>query len=256
MNDSLYDAPQAPLAPAAAKAPTLMEQIEGVFTAPKALFERLRQAPSWMPAVLLAVLVGIVATLVWAARVDMAAQTSHKMQVMVDTFHMNIPQNAIDDAVSKAEGTHPWVSSVLGPLFGVPIIYLLIALITWGFAVAGKEAEESSPSFSQAFSAVSVHYLTTLPSMALAGIVCLLKPVGGRSIQEMMPTVLTYFVRPESAFLRGLAFCVDPLWIFSFFALAYAMKHTLRAKPWAIAACLLLFALFGVGFRFMGALFF
>ena len=256
MSDSLYGAPNAPLAPASPKPPSLMEQIEGVFTAPKALFERLAKAPSWVPAVVLAVIIGIVATLVWAAKVDMAEQTAHKMQVMVDTFHAKIPQNAIDEAVSKAEGTHPWVSSVLGPVFYVPIIYLLVALITWGFSYAGRESDSEPATFSQAFSATSVHYLTTLPSMFLAGVVCLMKPVDGRSIQEMMPTILTYFVHPESALLRGLAFCVDPLWIFSFFALGYAMRYTLRAKPWAIAACLTVFAVFGIGFRFMGAMFF
>lgn len=253
MSDSLYgNAPEAPRL----STPTLLEQIEGVFTAPSALFERLRQAPSWMPAVLAAIAVGIAASLVWAAHVDMAAQTSHKFEVMIDTFHANIPQSAIDDAVNKADGTHPWLSSVFGPLFGVPVIYLLVTLITWGFSYAGRASDDEAPSFRQAFSAVSVHFLATLPSMLLAGIVCLVKPVGGRSIQEMMPTILTYFVRPESAILRGLAFCVDPLWIFSFFVLGYAMKHTLRAKPWAIGASLATFAVFGVAFRFMGALFF
>lgn len=253
MNDTLFHegAPQAK-----SKAPSLMEQIEGVFTAPRALFERLRHSPTWMPAVVISIVIGIAATLVWAARVDMAAQTSHKMQVLVDTFHANIPQNQIDDAISKADGTHPWISSVLGPLFWVPIIYLIVSLITWGFAFAGRTSEDDAPTFAQSFSVVSVHYLATLPSMLLAGVICLIKPVGGRSIQEMMPTILSYFVRPENPILRGLVFCVDPLWIFSFVLLAYAMRHTLRAKTWAITACLLLFAVFGIGFRFMGALFF
>ena len=254
MNDSIYGDAQAPQAKV--KAPSLIDQIEGVFTAPKALFEKLREAPSWVPALALAIVIGIFSSLVWAAHVDMAAQTARKMDVMVETFHANIPQNAIDDAISKADGTHPWISSVLGPLFGTFIMYLLIALITWAFAFAGRKDEKTPPTFHQAMSAVSVHYLVTLPSMLLGGLICLFKPVGGRSIQEMMPTILTYFVRPESALLRGLAFCVDPLWIFSFFVLAVAMKETLNAKTWAVASCLGVFAVFGIAFRFMGALFF
>jgi hypothetical protein len=238
--------------PTKPEAPGLLDQLVGAFTEPTALFRRLRPSPSWLPALGLAVGISIVAMLIWASRVDMAEQVRHQMEMMRDTFKMNLPDQAVDDAIAKAEGSRPWFSAVLGPLFGIPFVYLVIALIVWAFAAMGRSEEDAMPTFPQAFSVTAVHNLVTLPGMLLAGVMCLLQPVGGRSVQQMAPTVLGFFVRPESMGLRGLAALVDPFWFFSFIVLAIGMRETLRTKTWAIAACLGVFALFGGLFRFLG----
>ncbi|WP_306590155.1 YIP1 family protein [Geothrix sp. 21YS21S-4] len=248
---SLYgDQPQAPPPP-----PGLMDQLAGVFTEPKALMLRLRQRPVWIGALLLAVGIGIVAGLIWASKVDMAEMTRHQMERTRDLFHMNIPDQAMEDAISKAEGKKPWLSAVSGAVFAIPFVYLVVALIVWGFAAMGTEDGETSPTFGQAFSVTCVHYLVTLPATLLAGIIALLRPVGGHSLQQLMPTVLSFYVSPESGFVRGLLALVDPLWIFSFVVLALGMRHALKTKTWAICACLTLFVVLGGGLRFVGGLF-
>lgn len=249
---SLYgDQPEPPKAPS----PSLMEQITGVFTEPKELFARLRTRPIWAPALLTAITIGLLAMLVWASKVDMAEATRHQMERTKEVFHVNIPDQAMDDAISKAEGKQPWVTAVSTSLLFTPFIYLIVGLIVWGFAAMGTEEGEDSPTFGQAFSLTTVHYLVTLPSMLLAGIVALLRPVGGHQIQQLMPTVLSFYVSPESTLLKGLVAMVDPLWIFSFVVLAIGMRQTLKSKTWAIAACLSFFAVFSMGFRFIGSLF-
>lgn len=249
---SLYgEQPQAPEPPA----PSLMDQIGGVFLEPTALFVRLRKRPSWLPALLAAVLVGLAAMLIWASKVDMAEATRHQMERTRAVLHVNIPDQAMDDAISKADGTHPWVSAVSGAVLGTPFVYLVVALIVWGCAAMGTEEKEAPPTFTQAFSVTSVHYLATLPSMFLAGCIALLRPIGGAQIQVLMPTTLGFYLQPTSEVTRALVGLGDPLWLFSFVVLGLGMRHTLRSKPWAIALCLGIFALFGGGFHLFGGLF-
>lgn len=249
---SLYG--EAPAPEAKPTPPGLLDQVVGVFTEPVALFKRLRQSPVWAPALILAIVVGVAATLVWAARVDMVEVTRHQMETMRDVFRMNIPEEAIDKALSQAEGKRPWVSSVLGPLFGTPIVFALFALILWAFAAMGTQDGEEPPTWGQVFSVSCVHYLSTLPGMLLAGVVAAFAPIGARQIQGLVPTSLGFFLHPESLFLKGLVGLADPLWIYSFVVLAIGMREGLRTKTWAIAAALAFFALFGGGFRFLGGL--
>jgi hypothetical protein len=249
---SLYgEQPQAPNP----KAPGLMDQIVGVFMEPKALFSNLRERPSWLPALLIAVVIGLFAMLVWASKVDMAEATRHQMERTKEVFHVNIPDQAMDDAISKAEGKHPWVSAISTPVVVTPLVYLIVALIVWGCSAMGTESEEAPPTFGQAFSVTAVHYLVTLPSMLLAGLIALLRPVGGVNIQQLMPTTLSFYIQSESGMVRAMAALADPLWLLSFFVLAMGMRHTLKAKPWAVGLCLTIFAVFGIGFRVLGGLF-
>jgi hypothetical protein len=237
------------------KAPGLVDQILGVFTEPSNLFSRLRSAPSWWPALLLIMGIGIAAGLIWAYKVDMAEMARHQMESMRDLFHVNIPEDAIDQAIAKNQGQHPWISTILGQLFGIPIVYLIISLVVWAFASMGTMEGEDSPTFPQAFSVTVVHYLVTLPSILLAGIVAAAVQVGGRNIQQLMPTCASFYFHPESIWLKCLLSVIDPLWVLSFVVLAIGMKQTLRSKPWAIATTLLAFGIFGLAFRALGGLF-
>ncbi|MBI1752170.1 MAG: hypothetical protein HY014_00865 [Acidobacteria bacterium] len=249
---SLYGSQPEPPSP---QAPSLMDQIEGVFSAPKQLFARLRTKPVWISAMILAIAISLIAMLIWASKVDMAEATRHQMERMKDVFHMNIPDQAIDDAITKAEGKKPWFSAVSTAALATPFVYLIVALIVWGFAAMGTEEGEESPSFGQAFSLTAVHYLATLPSMLMAAIIALARPVGGHNIQQLMPTTLAFYVHPESVGLRAVISLVDPLWLFSFFLLAIGMRQTLKSKTWAIGACLGFFAFFGIAFRIVGSFF-
>lgn len=234
--------------------PSLLDQIEGVFSAPKALFARLREHPVWISALILAIAVGLIAMLIWASKVDMAEATRHQMERMKEVFHLNIPDQAIDDAITKAEGKKPWLSAVSGAALGTPFVYLIVGLIVWAFAAMGTQDGEESPSFGRSFSVTTVHYLATLPSMLLAAVIALLRPVGGQNIQHLMPTTLSFYVHPESAVRIALVGLVDPLWLYSFVLLAIGMRQTLKTKTWAIGACLSFLAFFGIAFRVFGSL--
>jgi hypothetical protein len=249
---SLYgEQPQAP----ETTTPGLLDQIAGVFLEPKDLFTRLRTRPTWLPALLLAVIVTLGAMLAWAAKVDMADVTRHQMERTQAVFHVNIPDQAMDDAIAKADGTHPWLSAVSSAVLGTPFMFLIVALIVWGCAAMGTEEGTPRPAFGQAFSVTAVHYLVTLPSMLLAGLIALLRPIGGAQIQVLMPTTLSFYVQPSSEVARALVALVDPLWFLSFVVLAIGMRQTLKAKPWAVGLCLGIFAVFGGGMRILGGLF-
>ena len=177
------------------------------------------------------------------------------MERVKDLFHVNIPDQAMDDAIAKAEGKQPWISAVSTALLATPLVYLVVALIIWAFAAMGTQEGEDSPTFGQAFSLTCVHYLVTLPAMLTAGLIALLRPVGGHNIQQLMPTNLGYYVHPDSNLARGLVGLVDPLWLFTFVLLAIGMRETLKSKTWAVGACLAFFGVFGAGMRFVGGLF-
>lgn len=249
---SLYgEQPQAPK-PAA---PGLLDQIVGVFIEPTDLFRKLRNRPVWAGALMLAIGVTLVSMLIWASKVDLAENTRHKMQRTVEILHVNIPDQAMDDAISKAEGKHPWGTAVSTAVLVTPFIYLIVALIVWGCASMATEEEEAAPTFGQAFSVTTVHALVTLPAMFLAGLIALLRPVGGLDIQQLMPTTLSFYLSSESGVARALTALVDPLWIFSFFVLAIGMRHTLRTKSWGVGLCLGILGFFGIGFHMLGGLF-
>lgn len=241
--------------PAPAKAPSLMEQVVGIFTEPSALFSKLRLSPSWAPAFILILVVTLAAMMAWASKVDMAAATVHQMERTQEIFKIDIPASAIDDAVSKVEGKQPYVRSLLGGAFGTSFGMLVIALVIWGCAAMGTREGEEKPTFGQAFSVTCVQGLVTLPTMLLAGIMALIRPVGGLQVQQLSPLSLGYFITPESMWMRGLVGLADPLWIFSFLILAVGMKVALRSKDWAIGLCLGICLVFGGAFRFMGGMF-
>ena len=249
---SLYDEQPQAQKP---EAPSLLEQIVGVFMEPRDLFSRLRQRPVWVGALLVTIAIVLASMLVWAAKVDNAELTRHQMQRTVDLFHVNIPDQAMDDAISKADGKHPWLKAASSAVLATPFVYLIVALIVWGCASMATEEGEDSPTFGQAFSVTTIHYLVTLPSMFLAGLIALLRPVGGVEIQQLMPTTLSFYLQSESGLVRGLAALVDPLWIFSFVVLAIGMRQTLKTKTWGVALCLGFFGVFGIGFRILGGLF-
>lgn len=172
MNDTLFHegAPQAK-----SKAPSLMEQIEGVFTAPRALFDKLNAVPSWVPALILTVVIGLAVTIVWGLKVDVDAMLRPILEA-----NPKIPADQLDNIIQmQSKFILPF--GILGVLFGIPIVSLIAGLINWALGRGFKEEGAAVPTFLQGLSAAVVPMLIRIPDSLIIFAMCLLKPVGGIS---------------------------------------------------------------------------
>ena len=242
MSDQLYGG-QAPQAKA--KAPSLLEQIEGVFTAPKALFDRLNAAPSWVPALILAVVLGLVVAISWGLKVDADAMLRPILE-----SNPKIPADQVDQIIQmQSKFLLPF--GILGVLFGVPIVSMIAGLINWGLGRGMTEPGANPPSFLQGLSAAVVPSLVRVPDTLIIIAMCVLKPVGGHRPEQVAPTSLGYFVHVASPKLQALLYQLNPF-IIANFVLAYlAMRHIVKAKPLGAAISVgiwICFVLLGVAF--------
>ncbi len=233
----------------------VLDQFTGLFTEPIEVFRRLHLAPSWVGALVLTLVVGLFATLTWAAKVDMEAATKRKFEVMEQVMHTEMPSAAVDKAMEKAATQgKPFVPSSLGVVLGVPFGLLILSGILFAFSKFG--GEDPDVTFKHAWAATTVHGLTMVPISLLAGLMCLLRNVGGAaSYASMAPTTLAFWIHPESPWLRGLLAVVDPFYVFSFAALFLAAKYTMRLKTWANALLMAIAGCFGLLFHFIAGIF-
>ena len=233
----------------------VLDQFIGLFTEPSVVFQRLRRTPTWVGPFILILAAGLFASLTWAAKVDMEAAAKRKFEVMEQAFHVTIPPEVMDKALDQAATQgHPYLTSSLGVLLGLPLSLLVLAAILFAFTRFGGEDEEVT--FGHAWAAAIVQALTLVPIPLLAGIMCLLRKVGGApSYANLAPSHLGFWMHPANPWLRGLLAVCEPFYLFSFVALYFATRHTLRLKTWAIAVVLALTAVFGLGGHFFAGIF-
>ena len=243
-----------PKAPQAVKPQGVMDQFRGVFTEPAEVFRRLRVAPSWVGAFVLTLCISLFATWIWAAKVDMAEKTRHQFEVMEQVMHNEIPAATIDMAMEKAATQgKPFVASSLGVLLAAPLFMAIMAGILFAFSKFGGEDDDVT--FAHAWSAIVVHGLAMVPITLLAGIMCLIRNVGGAaSFASMAPTTLVFWLHPENPWLRGFLAIFDPFYLFSFVALYLAARYTMRLKTWAIVLFMVLMSFFGLFAHFVGGI--
>jgi len=199
--------------------------------------------------------VALLASVIWAAKVDQVAMTERRFEVMEQAFKMQMPAEAVDKALDQVQTAKPpYVSAVLGTLLGMPFGYLLFAAILFAFAKFGGEDETTT--FRHALAATTVHGLVALPIPLLAGVMALLKDVGGAaSYASLAPTTLNFWLQPENPWVCGALAVLDPFYLFSFFTLYLAARHTLRLKQGALIGLMILMGFFGFVGHFMGGLF-
>ena len=243
MTESIYGDAQAPQAKA--KAPSLLDQIEGIFTAPRALFERLNEAPSWVPALILAVVLGLVIAIAWGLKVDADAMLRPILE-----SNPKIGPDQVDQIIQmQSKFILPF--GILGVLFGIPIASLLAGLINWGLGRGFTEPGAQAPSFIQGLSAAIVPGLVRLPDTLIIIAMCVLKPVGGHKPDQIAPTSLGYFVHTASPKLQALFYALNPFTIANFVLAYLAMRYIVKAKPLGAAisvAIWICFVLLGVAF--------
>lgn len=244
MSDSLYGAPESPLVPAATKPPSLLEQIEGIFTAPKALFERLHRAPSWVPALLVGVLLAVAVTIAWALKVDADAMLRPVLE--------RNPQLSPDqvDNIIQMQSRFMLPFGLLGSMIGIPVITLIAGLVYWGLGVWQREGE-AAPTFLQGLSAASVLGLVRIPDALVILFLCLLKPVGGHRPDQLTPFSLGYWIHTASPKLAALLYQLNVFNLATFVLLYLAMRHLLKAKPLGAALAVAVM----VGLSLLGVVF-
>lgn len=233
----------------------VLDQFLGLFTVPEAVFRRLRVAPSWAGAFSLSLGLALFATLTWAAKVDLEAVAERKFEVLEQAFHVTVPPATIDKAIEEM-ATHgrPFVSSALGVLLVTPLLMFILAGTLFAFAKVGGTDEKVT--FRHAWAATTVQGLVLAPVALLAGIMCLLRDVGGAaSYLGLAPTQVAFWIHPENPWLRGLLTLLDPFYLFSFVALYLAARYTLGLKTWALVTLLSLTGLISLSFRLLSGLF-
>ncbi|HJV21440.1 MAG TPA: YIP1 family protein [Holophagaceae bacterium] len=250
MAENPYSTPEAPLygggaAATAPKPPSFLEQVTGVFTEPTALFQKLRQAPSWVPAVISFCVLGILVTLVWGLKVDADAM----MRPMLER-NPNIPAAQIDTIIDMQKK----FILPFGLLGAVIAPWIMTAFMAFWYWLVGKgTAEAEAPTFEQALSAASVPSLVGLVHGFLMIVMALLRPVGGLTPEKLTPTSLGYFVAAESPKAVAALFALDIFAIATWCLTFLAFRHLLRLKPAGAVICTFLLVLFQAGFKILFA---
>jgi hypothetical protein len=236
MSDQLYSAPEAKLTHDA-KAPSLLEQIEGVFTAPRALFDRLSKTPSWVPALILSMALGLILTIVWGLKVDPDAMMRPGLE-----SNPQMTADQVDQAI-QVGSKFILFGGIFFVIIMIPVITLIAGLINWGLGRGMTEPGANPPSFLQGLSAAVVPSLVRLPDTLIIIAMCLFKPVGGHKPDQVAPTSLGYFIHTASPKLQALFYVLNPFVIASLVMLYLAMRHTVKAKASGAAIVVGIFAL-------------
>ncbi|HJW08050.1 MAG TPA: YIP1 family protein [Holophagaceae bacterium] len=249
MTENPYTPPEAALfgggsVPPKTKAPGLMEQIEGVFTAPVELFKKLHDTPSWAPAFTLALVFIFIMLLVWSFRVDADAFLRPIME-----RNPKVPADQIDTIIG-IQKKFLFLSAVFAPV-GAAIGMFLMGLIYWGLGIAF--AEDAKPTYTQSLVASTVPGLVTIPWMLLITVLCLLKGPVTIAPERVAPTSLGYFMATENLKLSAFLFSLDLFAIASWVLTFLACRHALRMKPLGAFLCTAIVVLISVGFKVIGA---
>ena len=241
-SESLYGSESAP---PKVKAPSLLEQLVGVFTEPGALFSRLEATPVWGGALVLLTALNTAVAVLWALRVDVDAMLRPMLEA-----NPKIPAESIDGIISmQTKMILPF--SVLGGLLGLGVVSLILALVYW--IVGSWTHEGRKPSYRQAFSATVVSSLVGAPKAVLLGIICSLKTIGGAKPDALSPTSLGFYLVPDSVKLHALFNALDLFTFASIFLIYVATRHTMRLKASGAAICAVIAALLMIALPVLGA---
>jgi hypothetical protein len=223
------------------QAPTLFEQVLGVFTAPTALFQRLAKTPRWGQALSVMIVSGWFMMTFWGLKVDV---DSLQRPILEQNAQLSASQIEQAIAVSSRFIIPMGIFSVvIRTLFAV----LALGMVFWLYSLSTNQPKK--PSFLHALSAATVPNLVRVPYLLMISIVAMMRPVGGQIPERLAPSGLAYYLRPDNPKLYALAAQVDPF-IIGYFALVYvALRHTMGMKRGDAVACTLLAAVLILGWK-------
>ena len=226
-------------------APSLADQILGVFTNPVELFQRLNKAPSWGWALGTIMVAALILTVIWGLKVDVDEMLRPALEK-----NPKIASSQIDLIVGFYKKFIVPLSAFT-TLFFTAIFTFLMAFFYW--LVGKNTAENEPPSYRHALSAVAVPSLVRLPSMLLVGLICLAGTIGGLTPEKIAPTSVGYFVQVESVKVHALLYSLDLFFIAEAVLLFLAARYTMRLKMSGAVSCVLITLVLGIGMRVLGA---
>ncbi len=226
-------------------APSLVDQLLGIFTEPVALFQRLRSAPSWIPAVLVTVALALAVTLVWGLKVDVDAMLRPALEANPKVGAEQI------DLIIGMQKKFILPIGLVGSLVGPFIAVTLVALVY--FLVGKGTAEGEAPGFPQALSAAAVPGLVMAPHSLAILAMCLVREVGGSTPDKLAPTSLGFFLHPDGPRLHALLNLLDPFVLGGWALTWLATRHVMGLKASGATICTAIVVVFGVGMRLLGA---
>lgn len=252
---SLYGEEAPKVAPR--KALPLSDYLQAVFTTPSELCRRLADSPTWLMPMVLMLATGLLLSALWLWKLDPVAVIQANMDVTsqwMSRLGQSIPEAAIQEALDQAK--RPVAGTLAGTLLGPWVMFAIMALVVWGGARMGALMDAEPATFSQAFSVVVMQAMPLALTQILTALIVLLKPVGGLTVMALNPATVGYFLAPEGLLARGLTVGIlDPLYLFSWVLLAMGMKHTLKAKTWAIVVTLGVMMLISLPMRVFGGMY-
>ena len=231
------------VAPAPA-APSLLEQLNGIFFEPVTLFRNLHRAPAWIGATLLMAMLTLTATTIWGMRVDVDAMLRPSLEA-----DASVNPAQIDRIIDVQSKILP-VFAPIGTIVAIAMLTFLPALLFYWLARAYGEGETT---YRHALAATAVPNLVMLPMLVALVAIVALRHIGGEKLDELLPFSVGYFVHPENVKAAALLRQVNPFVIAVYVMTYLALRHTLRVKPAAAWSGTLLCAAAAIAFRVLAA---
>jgi hypothetical protein len=213
----------------------LMDILSGVFSEPVGLFKHLSKKPQWVGAMMLLVVMALLLGIAWACKVD--AQTYTEEQLV-----RAMPQlsGAEFDRAVEMGAKFVRIGVVFQALLGTPIFLFIGGLVWWGIGMMSREDINWRPTYMHGLTVAAVPGLVTVPYYLIGALMAILKPVGTLRQDQIIPSSLGFWLQTDNPKLSMLYSLLDIFLLASYVMLFLAVRHTLRAKPWGTALCVVL----------------
>jgi len=195
-------------------------RLTGVFFEPSKTFADIAQRPGWIVPMVLVILASLAMMVAYTQHVGVDRMIRQQIENNPRTAQMAPEQRerAIEIG-SKVAG----VTMYLGPLVGVPVLYLIMAGVLMGIVAGILSAPVT---FKQAFAVVCYAGLPGIVSAALATVVMFLKKPDDFDIQHPLAFNLGALMDPQtsSKFLHSVATSIDLFTIWAILLMAIGFK--------------------------------
>ncbi|MDR2560321.1 MAG: YIP1 family protein [Holophagales bacterium] len=217
----------------------MMDILSGVFSEPVELFQRLSKNPQWIGALVILTVSAILLTLAWAYRVDAVDYLMDQMERVGGAQLAKLSEADIERVVEiQARLLGPM--SAISVLFMTPIVVFFSGLIWWGIGLMSREDQNWRPTYMHGLVAAAVPGLVAVPYYIIGALMAILKPVGMLRPDQIIPSSLGFWLQTDNIKLSVLYGKIDIFLLAGYVMLFFAMRHTLRAKPWGAALCVVL----------------
>ena len=227
-------------------------RITGVLLSPKSTFEDIVRKPTWLPPMVLEVILAIVVCFCLNQRMNWREYIGQ--QIDKNPRAAQMPSEQKQQQIETSAKYAPIATYVFG-VGGQIVAALVVSLTMWGaFSLLGGV----STNFSTAFGITTHAFLTSLISSPLFILILYLKPYGTVDLENPLATNLAALLPEESAkWLAALlkSFDIFVIWLLILLAIGFAAvnpKKLKGSKPYMIAFTVYaVFVVLRVGWAFI-----